>query len=214
MKRPSRGLRESATTTRYWGAFFMPMRIRRILTAMSGSAPVWGWPARPGKVCRPPCVVDVRDRRSLATQAHLAQPLGAHAGELLHHAAGLVELLDDGVDLLGGGAGAAGDARPARAVEDLGVGALARGHGADDRLDPGHLAVVDLHALELAAHAGEHAEDLAERAHLLDLLELVEEVLQGEGGLAQLALHGLGLLAVDHLLGALDQGEHVAHAED
>src|SRR4029450_3947362 len=49
---------------------------------------------------------------------------------------------------------------------------------------------------------------------LLDLLELVEEVLEGEAGLAELALHLLGLLAVDLLLGPLDQGEHVAHAED
>jgi hypothetical protein len=32
MNRPSRGLRSSATTTRYDGCFFLPTRIRRILT--------------------------------------------------------------------------------------------------------------------------------------------------------------------------------------
>src|SRR5512133_3242358 len=176
-----------------------------------GSAPISGWPARPGKVCRSPSCAccGVRDRGSLA-QAHPAQLPGGHAGQLLHHPAGLLELLEQGVDLLGGGARALGDAGPAGAVEDRGGGALTGGHGADDGHDAGHVAVVDLDALELLAHPREHAEDLAERAHLLDLLELVEEVLQGEGGLAELALHLLGLLAVDLLLGPLDQGEDVA----
>src|SRR5919109_5250365 len=114
MKRPSRGLRESATTTRYWGAFFMPMRIRRILTAMVWECSCLGWPALPVGLPSPCRAGGVRDRRSLPVQAHLAQALGGHAGELLHHAARLVELLEDGVDLLGGGARAAGDAGPAR----------------------------------------------------------------------------------------------------
>src|SRR6185503_10224811 len=150
------------------------MRIRRIFTAMVWSAPISGWPARPGRsaVPRRCACCGVRDRGSLA-QAHPAQLLGRHARQLLHHPAGLLELLEQGVDLLGGGARAAGDAGPPRAVEDLGVVALARGHGTDDRLDPGHIAVVDLDPLELLAHAREHAKDLAERAHLLDLLELV-----------------------------------------
>src|SRR5829696_7409903 len=184
------------------------MRIRRIFTAMVWECSFSGWPARPGEVCRSPLVVPAvasRDRGSLA-QAHPPQLLGGHARELLHHPAGLLELLEEGVDLLGGGARAAGDAGPAGAVEDLGVDPLTRGHGADDRLHPGDLAVVDLDPLELLAHARDHAEDLAERPQLLDLLELIEEVLQGEAGLAELALHLLGLLAVDLLLGPLDQG--------
>ena len=37
MNRPSRGLRASATTTRYVGCFFLPTRIKRILTANSNS---------------------------------------------------------------------------------------------------------------------------------------------------------------------------------
>src|SRR3972149_2324109 len=35
MYRPSRGARESATTTRYDGSFFLPVRVRRIVTAIS-----------------------------------------------------------------------------------------------------------------------------------------------------------------------------------
>src|SRR5690349_1348286 len=36
MKRPSRGDRPSATTTRYVGCFFLPTRMRRIFTATEG----------------------------------------------------------------------------------------------------------------------------------------------------------------------------------
>jgi hypothetical protein len=39
----------------------------------------------------------------LHAQAHAAQLLRVHAGELLHHLAGFVELPDQGVHLLGGG---------------------------------------------------------------------------------------------------------------
>ena len=65
-----------------------------------------------------------------------------------------------------------------------------------------------------AAHPGQHPHDLAERAHLLDLLELLEEVLEGEAPLAQLLLHLGRLLLVERLLGPLDEREHVAHAQD
>ena len=53
-----------------------------------------------------------------------------------------------------------------------------------------------------------------ERAHLLDLLHLVEEVVEGELPLEQLGGGLLGLVLLEDLLGLLDEGEHVAHAED
>ena len=65
------------------------------------------------------------------------------------------------------------------------------------------------------AHAGQHAQQVGDRAHLADRHHLLEEVLEREalaGG--ELAGHPLGLLGVEGLLGLLDQGEHVAHAED
>src|SRR5210317_2446443 len=40
MNLPSRGERESAATMRYWGCFFLPMRVRRNLTAMTNVS--WG----------------------------------------------------------------------------------------------------------------------------------------------------------------------------
>ena len=70
-----------------------------------------------------------------------------------------------------------------------------RRHRADDRLGPPEVAAVDriLGFLGHAAHARDHAHELADRAHLLDLLELVEEVLEGELGLAELLLELGGL---------------------
>ena len=63
---------------------------------------------------------------------------------------------------------------------------------------------------------GQHPQDLRHRAHLADLLHLLEEVVEGElAALAGQLGGGLGrLLGVEGLLGLLDQGEHVAHAED
>ena len=92
-----------------------------------------------------------------------------------------------------------------------------RRHREDDRLDAVDLPLVDLHVLDLTADAGEHAEQaghtLALR-HPAHLTELPEEVLERELGLAQLRLH-LGRLAlVELVLRALDQRQHVAHAED
>ena len=57
-------------------------------------------------------------------------------------------------------------------------------------------------------------EDLVEGPHLLELGHLVEEVLQVELLLAQLFLQLPGLLLVVALLGLVDEGEHVAHAQD
>jgi hypothetical protein len=62
---------------------------------------------------------------------------------------------------------------------------------------------------------GQHAEQVGDRAHLADRDHLLEEVLQGELLAAeQLGGHLLGLVLVEGLLGLLDEGEHVAHAED
>ena len=94
----------------------------------------------------------------LAHAPHAGQPGHArHAGHpaaarhLRHHLARLEEPVDEVVDVAHLGAGPAGDPRPARAVEDLRVLALGRGHRLDDRCDPVELALVD--RLELVPHA-------------------------------------------------------------
>jgi hypothetical protein len=108
-----------------------------------------------------------------------------------------------------------GDPQAPRALDELGPAALLWRHGQDDRLDPVHLALVDLQALELlAGEARDHPEQRGERPHLAQLLELAEEVLERELVLAQLALELLGLLLVELGLGLLDERQDVAHPED
>src|SRR4051812_33985606 len=84
----------------------------------------------------------------------------------------------------------------------------------DHRLEPVELAVVDLERTELLSHPRHHLQQALKRAHLADLLELVEEVVERELLLADLALELLGLALVDLALGLLDQRHHVAHPED
>src|SRR5438093_12906768 len=140
----------------------------------------------------------------------------ATPGELLHEALHLAELLDQAVDLGQRGARARCDPSPAGPVDDGGLAAFVPCHRPDDRLGPFELAAVDrvLGVLRDAAHARDHRHELPDRAHLLDLLQLLEEVLEGELGLAQLLLELLRLRRVDGLLGALDERQDVAHAQD
>ena len=79
---------------------------------------------------------------------------------------------------------------------------------------PRDLAVVDLGVLHLLGHARHHRHEARQRTHLLDLLHLLEEVVEGELALEELGRGRLGLVLLVDLLGLLDQGEHVAHAED
>src|SRR4051812_22505291 len=112
MKRPSRGERRSATTTRHCGSFFPPKRVSRMLTAISGEQDS-----------------DSALAHELAEIGHLALLDPAH--QLAH----LVELLDELVDLLDGRAGALGDPQPPRALDQLRVAALVGRHREHDGLD-------------------------------------------------------------------------------
>src|SRR5262245_51990836 len=196
MNRPSRGDRESATTTRYAGRLDEPALLSRIDTDTS-SPPGEGKPWH---------------------ALHAAQP-SLHPLELLHHLPELRILLQEPVHVLHAGAAAPRDALAAATVDDVRMAPLPRRHGRDDGVEAPDVRgfLVELlrgGALHELAETGDHPEDLVERPHLLDLAELVAEILQGEAVLAELLDQGLGLLAIDRLLGLLDQREHVAHAED
>src|SRR3954449_7340946 len=197
MKRPSRGERWSATTTRQIGSFLPPTRVSLSRTAMRSF--------RASK-----------RRRRLAGLPH-ERPEVRHlaAPDLAHQLAHLVELLHELVDLLDARARALGDAKTPRALDELRPPALLRRHRQDDRLDAVDLALVDLHLRQLlTGQAGQHAEDRLQRAHLAQRLELLEEVLEGELVAAQLALELARLVLLELLLGLLDERHDVAHAED
>src|SRR5438093_10570146 len=134
MNLPSRGERESATTTRYTGFFFDPTRVNLIRTAKS----------------LPPCLrsllafVGLR-RFPLRLLLRGARQLGelplAHALHQLFH---LLASLEQSVDLLDAGARAARDPLPPRSVDHLRQLALLGRHRVVDRLDSSNLLIIDV----------------------------------------------------------------------
>ena len=78
----------------------------------------------------------------------------------------------------------------------------------------GHLLLVDLAGVEALSHAaGEHIGDLAQVTHALQLLHLIQIVRKGQPVLAELFLQLFRLFFVVLLLGLLNEGEHIAHAQ-
>src|SRR5919107_4185150 len=100
MKRPSRGERRSATTTRHTGSFFPPTRVSRMLTAIPARQDSGRWHA----------LTLAHERREVGHLARL---------EAAHHLAHLAELLDELVHLLHGGPAPARDPQPPRALDRL-----------------------------------------------------------------------------------------------
>ncbi len=90
-----------------------------------------------------------------------------------------------------------------------------RRHRADDRFDAADLLIVRLVLRELldVPHPGNHPDNLLERPHLLDGLQLLPEIFQRELVLPDFLFELLRFLDVDRLFGALDQRQHVAHAQ-
>src|SRR5687767_4183461 len=195
MNRPSRGERESATTTRYAGLRLLPIRRSRIETAMPS-------PPHRGKA------------RQFREPAHFP----FESLELPHHLPELRVLLEQSIDVLHLRAAAARDALPARAVDHVRMPPFAGRHRQDDRVEAREIRLladeVLVHPLGHLPHARNHAEELVERSHLLELRDLLTEVVQRERVFTQLLERFFGLLLIDDFLGLLDQREHVTHAED
>src|ERR1035437_4068480 len=206
MNLPSRGLRESATTSRYTGRLVVPIRFNLILTNVV--------------LLSETCLTELRwiDVLELSEHASLAaDTLGALAAETLEHALHLLEALEQTIDVGDRGAAAGGDALATRALDELGVVALLDRHGKHDRL---HAAEVLLRRhrgaglLDHLAAAREHAEHAFERAHATQLAQLREPVVHGEATCEGTLHHLLGLLLVELLLCAFDQREDITHAEN
>ena len=147
---------------------------------------------------------------------HAAQSAGKALGallELLHHLLHHLKLLEQLVHVGHGGTAAGRDTALALGIDDGGLLALFFGHGIDHGLNAVERLFIDLTGIDAAA-AGQHAQHRACTAHLADLCELVQHVVHVE-----LVLHhplgGLfGSLFVCRLLCALDQAQHIAHAQN
>src|SRR3954471_20487830 len=98
MKRPSRGERWSATTTRHTGSFLPPTRVSLSRTAMDSFRRKRG--------------------RRLAGLPHQRPEVGHLAApDVAHQLAHLVELLHELIDLLDARPGPLGDPQPPRALD-------------------------------------------------------------------------------------------------
>ena len=98
-----------------------------------------------------------------------------------------------------------------------GIAPLHRRHRKHDRLGALEEGIVNFGCLQLAlhaAHAGDHAQEVADRPHLAYFLHLLHEVVEVQ----LVRLHALAelfdVLVADVGLRLFDQGEDVAHAED
>src|SRR5258708_11454091 len=101
MNLPSRGERESATTTRYVGAFVVPVRRRRMCTAKVRRSSVKDVRGKNRSVPHSPELTRPKVALRLkgyAGKAWELAPLG-HRAELLHEVLHLLELLEERVHL-------------------------------------------------------------------------------------------------------------------
>src|SRR5580658_10311058 len=166
MNLPSRGLRESATTSRYTGRLVVPIRFNLILTNVvllsESCLSELGW-------------IDVLE---LSEHSRLAaDTLGALAAKALEHPLHLLETLEQTVDIRDGGAAAQRNTFAPRAFDELGMTALGSGHGKHDCLHAAEVLLGRHRRAGLLHHlsaAGEHPEDALERAHAAQLTQLVE----------------------------------------
>src|SRR5436305_8795627 len=167
-----------------------------------------------GDMRRPVAPLVARRASTLAAAGHLRQGRHLALAQLPHHLLHLAELLHELIHGLHVRAGPERDPPPPRAVQDRRVASLLGRHGRDDGLEAVEVAVVDLQVAELAADARHHLQEARQRAHLADLVHLIEEVVKCELLLADLPFE-LRRLALVHLaLGLLDERQDVAHPED
>ena len=113
-------------------------------------------------------------------------------------------------------AGPTSNASSAGSVEDLRITALLGRHRLNDGRHPIDIPIIDAVQLLLdVSHARHHADQFGERAHLLDGLHLLQEVLESEVfAPLHLAGHALGLIGIKGPLGLLNERQDVAHFQD
>src|SRR5688500_4874788 len=158
-------------------------------------------------------------RRGLRASVLILSPEHWHfaGAEGLGDFAGFEELLEKLVHLGCVCAAAAGDALASLAIDLVRVAPFPGGHGEHDCLRLIKEGLIDVIDIELGldlAESRKHANELPQRAHLSDLTQLFNEVLEVEGPLLHLLAELVGVLVADGLLGFFDQRKHVAHAED
>ncbi|MNI09728.1 hypothetical protein D3C73_628130 [compost metagenome] len=135
---------------------------------------------------------------------------------MLHHAAHFIKLLNQSIDISYRSTAAEGNPLTAVMINHVRILLLLLGHGMYNGFNTSHLLLIDLHVLELLnlTHPRNHIHNLINGAELLHLVHLLKEIVEGEFGVAHLALHFLGFLGINIGLGFLNEGKHIAHPEN
>ena len=102
----------------------------------------------------------------------------------------------------------------ARGVDNLGVLPLGGGHRADDNLGLLEHVIVNLYATQSFVHTRNHTHKVAHRAHLLNLTNLFDEVVEVELIAVDFLLQTALLLLAELLLSTLHKRHHIAHTKD
>ena len=134
--------------------------------------------------------------------------------ELLHHFLHLFKLLKKLIYVRYLRAASGSDTPLAGGVDDRGLCPFRFSHGRDHCLNADKLPVIDVGIFQLAAHAGEHADNGFQGAHFLDLPQLFQQVVHVEAVFLQLLRHFLGIFLADGVFRLFDQRQHIAHAQN
>src|SRR5277367_4469319 len=152
--------------------------------------------------------------RKLAQPAHLSLRVAA---VLLHHLPHVRILLQNLIHFLHRRPTPRRNPLPSLAVNQIRIRPLFRRHRIDNRFHRPQPLLINLRILRQIRerpHFRQHPHQRFQRPHLPYLLQLVAKIFQSEIVLAQLAFQLARLLQIHRLLDALNQPQHVAHAQN
>ena len=136
---------------------------------------------------------------------HLGHLTTLEALKRLHHLAGLGELREELIDILYARPTPKSDALTAMTIEDMRLSSLLRRHRVDDSFDALEGIVLDVNILQSLPDTRDHRSKILDVTHLLDLLDLGEEVIEVKLILSDTLLEALGFALIVELLGTLDK---------
>ena len=84
----------------------------------------------------------------------------------------------------------------------------------DDSLDTLECGVINVKVLDSFAHSGDHRSKVLDVTHLLDILDLLEEVVEVKFVFLDLLLNALCLFLVVNLLSTFRKLDDISHSED
>src|SRR3712207_809223 len=146
---------------------------------------------------------------------HLAHHVGhTVTGNHFHHFARLVKLLNQSIYFLNIGTRTFRDTLTAAGIEDFRIGTLLRSHTLDNSFNAFESIIVYLHVLYGFSYSRYHSCQIFQITHLLDLLNLIQEVIKIKFILLNLLLKTTSFFLIKLFLGTFHQRNDVTHSQD